>query len=111
MFNIKIALTQFFLFVIVIIFYSQQFLLAAINYLPMAFFLLLMFSCKYYQTKQIALLLGSIGILLTFIGSYIQIYQISLHPNYFNHNALYHVIQFIALYLLFNTSKWIIAKK
>jgi hypothetical protein len=37
----KISIVQFSLFTAVILFYSQQFLLAAVNYLPAAFFLFL----------------------------------------------------------------------
>ena len=37
----KFAIVQFSLFTLIILFYSQQFLLAAVNYLPAAFFLFL----------------------------------------------------------------------
>lgn len=102
----KISIVQFSLFTSVILFYSQQFLLAAINYLPVAFFLFFVFIRSYFKTNERAPLCGAIGIILTFIGSFIQIAKISLHPQYFNHNALYHAIQFIAICLLFVTARW-----
>ena len=86
----KFAIVQFSVFTLIILFYSQQFLLAAVNYLPAAFFLLFVFIRSYFKTNERAPLYGAIGIILTFIGSFIQIAKISLHPQYFNYNALYH---------------------
>jgi len=94
------------LFTLIILFYSQQFLLAAVNYLPAAFFLFFVFIRSYLKTNEAAPLCGAIGIILTFVGSFIQIAKISLHPQYFNHNALYHAIQFVAICLLFVTARW-----
>jgi len=37
-----------------------------------------------------------------FAASALQQLHVGLHPRYFNHNALYHLIQGIALALLFN---------
>jgi hypothetical protein len=107
----KLAIVQFCLFAAIILFYSQQFLLAAINYLPMAFFLLFVFIRSYFKSKERAPLCGAISIIMTFIGTYIQIEKIPLHPQYFNHNALYHAIQFVAICLLFVTARWDIAKR
>jgi hypothetical protein len=97
----KGAVLQFILFSVVILFHSQAFLIAAVNYLPAAIFLLIIFMRGYLRTKRKALLLGAASIVLTFMGSFVQIAHIPLHPVYFNHNALYHAIQFIAVCLLF----------
>ncbi len=105
------AAVQLCLFVTVILFYSQQFLFAAINYLPAAIFLLIIFIRLYFKTKVTALLLGGTSIVLTFLGSFIQIAGISLHSHYFNHNALYHAVQFVALCILFYTTLWDITKE
>ena len=101
----RAALAQFCVFSAIILFYSQQFLLAALNYLPTAVFLLIVFLHAYFKTKERAYLFGVASILLTFVGSFVQIAKISLHPIYFNHNALYHVIQFVAICLLFVTAQ------
>ncbi len=105
------AAGQLCLFITVVLFYSQQFLLAALNYLPAAIFLLITFIRGYFKTNESALLFGATSIVLTFVGSFIQIARIPLHPLYFNHNALYHAVQFIALCLLFATAWWDITKK
>ncbi len=107
----KAAIAQFFLLNILILFYSQQFLLAALNYLPVAIFLLVVFLRRYFETRARAFLFGIASILLTFVGSFVQIAEISLSPIYFNHNALYHAIQFVAIWLLFFTARWDIEKE
>jgi uncharacterized protein DUF6962 len=100
------AILQFCLFSSVILFHSQQFLLAELNYLPAAIFLLIVFLRNYFVTKEKALLFGVVGMTVTFAGSFVEIARISLHPQYFDHNALYHTILFIALCLLFITAQW-----
>jgi len=106
-----IAIVQFFLFSAVVLFYSQDFLLAAINYLPTALFLLAVFSRSYFRARERAPLYGATAIMLTFVGSFIQIAKISPHPQYFDHNALYHAIQFVAICLLFVTARWDIVRE
>lgn len=102
----QVAVLQFCLFSVIILLYSQEFLFAALNYLPSALFLLVVFAKEYLATERAALLGGAIAIVLTFAGSFVQITGISLHPQYFNHNALYHAIQFGALCLLFAAAHW-----
>lgn len=107
----QLAAIQFLLFAVVISFYSQSFLLAALNYLPTAVFLFFVFVRSYFKTNESAPFSGAISILLTLLGSFVQIAKISLHPQYFNHNALYHAIQFIAICFLFVTARWDIARR
>ena len=107
----QLAAIQFLLFTVVILFYSQSFLLAAVNYLPTAVFLFFVFVRSYFKTNERAPFSGAISILLTLLGSFVQIAKISLHPQYFNHNALYHAIQFIAICFLFVTARWDIARR
>src|SRR5205823_6043329 len=45
--------------------------------------------------------IGVAGLGLIFIAAAAQQARIALHPRYFNHNALYHLIQALALWLLF----------
>jgi hypothetical protein len=102
----KIAFAQFYFFTAFVLFYSQQFFLAALNYLPTAIFLLAIFTREYHRKKLNAPLFGAFGIVLTFLGTSVQFAKIPLHPLYFNHNALYHAIQFVATCLLFATAQW-----
>jgi hypothetical protein len=41
---------------------------------------------------------GIIGVVLTFVAAGVQVGHVALHPVWFNHNALYHLIQSIALF-------------
>jgi uncharacterized protein DUF6962 len=107
----QLAAVQFFLFALTTLFYSQRFLLAALNYLPAALFLFVVFARSYLKTSERAPFLGAAGIFLTLTGSFIQIAKIPLHPQYFNHNAFYHAIQFSAICLLFVTARWDIARR
>jgi uncharacterized membrane protein len=51
------------------------------------------------------LLIGLVGLLLTLVAAAIQQAGISLHPEYFNHNALYHVVQALALLMVFASTR------
>lgn len=84
-----------------VIFVSQQFSIAIVNYLPATLFLLGVFGIAYRQTRAQPVLLGMAGLALTFVASGIQQAGIALHPVYLNHNALYHLIQAAALVLIF----------
>ena len=44
---------------------------------------------------------GIAGLVLTLIAAAIQQLRIGVHPQYLDHNALYHVVQAIALFLIF----------
>jgi hypothetical protein len=102
----KAAIAEFLLFSAIVIFYSQLFLLAALNYLLAVIFLIVVFLCGYFKTKEKAFLFGLASMAFTLLGSFVQIAKISLHPDYLNHNALYHAIQFIAIWLLFFAALW-----
>jgi len=40
------------------------------------------------------------------IGSLVQLERVALHPVYFNHNALYHAVEAIALLCMFGAARW-----
>lgn len=94
-----------------VLFVSQAFAVAVVNYLPAALFLALVFGLAYRRTRARAVLLGLIGLALTFMASAVQQTGIALHPVYFNHNALYHVIQGAALFLIFWSARWFVAPR
>jgi len=87
----------------VVLFVSQRFVVAIAAYLPATIFLLVAFVIAYRRSteRRRALLSGIIALALTFVAAAIQQLRIAIHPVYFNHNALYHVIQGLALWLLF----------
>jgi uncharacterized protein DUF6962 len=85
----------------VVLFVSHSFAIAVIHYLPAAVFLLGAFVLAYLRQRNGFLLAGIAGLVLTFVAAAVQQSETSLHPVYFNHNALFHVIQAFALLLIF----------
>jgi hypothetical protein len=77
------------------------FVVAIADYLPAAVFLLGVFAWLYARTRNHGLLAGIGGLLLTFVAAGVQHEGIDLSRVHFDHNALYHVIQAIALFLIY----------
>lgn len=91
----------FLAFLFVVLFVSQDFKYAIVAYLPATLFLLLSFIGWWRRSHQSAAALGSLGVLLTFVAAGIQQSSVSVHPVYMNNNVIYHVVQAIALGLVF----------
>ncbi len=89
----------------------RDFLVALIMASVASLVLLAGFVLRYIATRNSKWLVGAAGVLLTFLASGAQQLKISLHPIYFNHNALFHVIQAAALILLFHTLRWMLESK
>jgi hypothetical protein len=98
----------FAVYILYLLLVSQEFLIAILNYLPAAVFLLSVFIYRYFKEKTMPTILGIVAMLLTFLSSFVQQAQIIVHPVYFDHNALYHLIQIVALFLLFLSAKYFI---
>jgi hypothetical protein len=80
---------------------TQTFTAAIVNYLPAAVFLLAALVTHHRRTGQRAALVAATGLLLVFVASGVQVARIAVDPRWFNHNALNHVIQAVALACLF----------
>jgi len=85
------------------------FLWAIIFYLPAVFFMLGAFMIAYSRSGEQAMLFGLTGAILTLAAAVIQRKKINLHPQYFNHNALYHVVQAIAFLMIFLAARQMIS--
>ena len=90
---------QFLSLSILIFFFTQAFWTVIVHYLPATIFLLLAFFKKYINGEKI-FLWGIFSVILSILAAFFQYIEIGIHPTYFNHNAVYHVIQFIAFILL-----------
>ena len=55
----------------------------------------------YRRRRLPALRWGIAGLGLTFLAAAVQRLNIAIHPHYFDHNALYHVIQGAGLWMIF----------
>ncbi len=100
------ALTQLVVLTLVVLFVTQQFLIAIIAYLPATVFLLVAFVLAYRRRRNPALASGIAGLALVFIGAAVQQSGVTVHPIYLDHNTLYHVIQGIALWLIYGAARW-----
>jgi hypothetical protein len=90
---------------------NDSFGIAIAHYLPATLFLLFAFALLYGRGRRSAMLAGVIGMVLTLVAAYVQQRRIAVHPVYFNHNALYHLVQAIALALLFMASRGLLAPR
>ncbi|MDP3775498.1 MAG: hypothetical protein Q8Q85_14660 [Gemmatimonadales bacterium] len=105
------AAAQFAGYCVVVLFVTQAFGAAIANYLPAAVFLLVVLALHYRRARERPVLMALAGLGLTFIAAGVQQGGIALHPVYFNHNALYHLIQAAALLMLFLGLRWIVARR
>jgi len=80
---------------------TQEFWIAFTIYLPAALLLLAGFCCGAWRDGHRFLLVGASGSVLSLLSSFLQFMRIGIDPVYFNHNALAHVVQCVALVLIF----------
>ena len=97
----RAALLQLAAYAAVVLFVSDAFWIAIVDYLPAALFLLVAFGLVARRKRSLPVSLGAWGLALIFLGSALQQLGIAIHPVYFTHNALYHVVQGVALALIF----------
>ena len=96
------ALAQFVVYAGVVLFLNDAFRVAIVGYLPAALFLLIAFVLTGRRTGGARTAsIGAWGLALSLAAAGLQHFRIALHPVYFNHNAVYHVVQAIALYFIF----------
>src|SRR5262249_37764067 len=101
----RAAVALFIVYCAVVLFLSDSFLIAIVDYLPVVIFLGWVFFDRYWQTHQRAFRNGLVGVCMMLFAAAAQQAKLGIHPKYFNHNALYHVIQGTALLLLFMTAR------
>lgn len=85
----------------VVLFVEDAFWVAIAHYLPAALLLLVGLSWVAVRERSAPATLGASGVALMFVAAALQQLRVALHPVYFNHNALYHAVQAVALALLF----------
>jgi hypothetical protein len=97
----RLAILQLLIFAFIVIFVRDKFYIAIIAYLPATLLLLIGMIAGYRSRRLPALRWGILGLSLTFVAAAVQRLSIAIHPRYFDHNALYHVIQGAALWMIF----------
>jgi hypothetical protein len=104
-----VIMTITYSFVVIVI--SHSFLVAIVNYLPALVFLTGAFAVFYIRLRKQELLYGIAGLLLMFVAARIQSGGAGLNLAYFNHNAIYHVVQGVALALFFKSALWYVDRE
>ena len=102
-----LAIAQLIAFSFAVLLVRHEFFIAIIAYLPATLFLLIGLVAAYRSRRLPALRWGMAGLGLTFLAAAVQRLNIALHPYYFDHNALYHVIQGTALWMIFRAARCI----
>jgi hypothetical protein len=97
----RVALALFLAYVFVVLFIRRDFLVAIVDYLPSLVFMGVAFILTYLKRKEPAFLMGFLGVCTMLFASAAQQRKIEIDPRYFDHNALYHLLQGIALFLVF----------
>ena len=95
------AVTFFGMYCAVVVLMVNSFVVAIMYYLPATLFLFMVFLLRYRQRRSNYGLSGMSGLLLTIAAAGIQQAGVGLHPIWFDHNTLYHLIQAVAILLLF----------
>jgi hypothetical protein len=80
--------------------FRPDFRYAVYDSLPAALFVLAFLARRFGRGRSPAAALGALGLLLSIAGAVLQQSRLGIHPFWFNHNDLYHVIQAGALWLL-----------
>jgi hypothetical protein len=105
----RFAVAQLVVLSLVVLFVTREFLVAIVAYLPATIFLLVSLSLAYRRRRSPALAWGVAGLVLVFVGAAVQQLGVTVHPVYLDHNTLYHVIQGIALWMIYRAAKWVVA--
>ncbi len=79
----------------------QAFAVAVAFYLPAVIYLTVRFARAYRRRATASRRRALTGLGLTFAAAAIQQLQVPIHPVWFDHNALYHVVQAAAFILLY----------
>jgi hypothetical protein len=84
-----------------VLFVTQEFYIAILSYIPASVVLFLLLLMRTIRLPTRFNWSGLIGLLLTFVAAFVQQKEIGIHPEYFNHNVLYHVLQALGLWGLY----------
>jgi hypothetical protein len=88
-----------------VLFLTNNFLVAIAAYLPATLFLGWVFLQGHRRTGRSSFMYGFAGICVVLVAAAAQQANLGIHPRYFNHNALYHVLQGLGFFLIFVTAR------
>ena len=103
------ASVEFAAYAVLVVFVTDAFFFAALNYLPSTLFLVVAFALRYRFDESSPVGLGLGGLVLTLVAAGMQRARIGFHPRYFSHNALFHLLQAMATLMIFRAAQFLIA--
>jgi hypothetical protein len=99
---------QFVLYSIAVLFLIHAFWVAMMENLPAILFLMLALGVTHHRGKHWRLLLAAAGPALVLIAAALQYLRIGADAVYLTYNAVYHVLQGVAILLLFQGIRWLV---
>jgi hypothetical protein len=105
---LTIVAAELIVYAVIVIAVNDAFWVAVANYLPSTVFLLIAYWTAYRSNPNGAIAIGLAGLALTVVAAIGQRLRVAIHPVYFNHNALYHAFQGIALLMIFWSGRYLI---
>ena len=97
----RFAVAQLIVYSGIVLFVTSEFYVAMLASFPATVFLLVALVLVLKRAPDRRLMLGVAGFLLMFVGAAVQQLRVSIHPVYFSHNVLFHLIQGAALFLIY----------
>jgi hypothetical protein len=97
----RVALAIFLAYIVIILFIRRDFFVAILGYLPALIFIGVAFLLSHLRKKKPAFLIGFLGVCIMLFAAGAQRAKLGIHPQYFDHNALHHFLQAIALFMVF----------
>lgn len=104
------AFLQLAAYALAVLVVTDAFWVAVANYMPSTVFLVIAYAVAYQADHSAALAAGLGGLVLTLAAAAGQRLRIGLHPVYLSHNALYHVLQGVALFLIFWSARYLVVR-
>lgn len=95
------AAVAFAVYAVIVIAVLDRFWVAIAHYAPAVVFLVVAMAAEYRREPRRPLAMGLIGLGLTIAAALVQRFEVALHPVFFNHNALYHLVQAGAFFLIY----------
>ena len=97
----RVAEVLFVVYAITALFFWQDFRLAILGYFPSLLLLGAAFLVQFNTHGKFSALVGCAGICTMIVAALVQQFRVGISARYFDHNALYHLLQAAALYMLF----------
>ena len=94
-----------------VLFVRRDFTVAIVAYVPATLFFLASLAVTYRQSPDPALAWGAAGLVLVFLGAGLQQLGVALPRIRLDHNTLYHIIQGVALWLIYLAADWLVVAR